>query len=83
MSTAQSASQALAATIGRLMNGEALPHPTSTEFRLLMVHIETFLRDGTYSDQAEFGCLALAQLIASGSAHVKTTQVLSELGGLE
>lgn len=83
MSANQSVTQALAATIGSLINGEVLPHTTSEEFQLLMGHIQTFQRIGTSSDEAELGCLVLGHLIAVGSAHVKTTQVLSDFGGRE
>lgn len=71
--------QVLAAIVGRIMNGEALPAPDSAEFQNIERNVGAILR-ASPDERERFGVLVLGHLIDAARAHLKTAEVLRNFG---
>jgi len=71
--------EALAALVGKIMNGEAMPAPDSDPFQEISLCLGNLLR-GSASERERFGILVLEHLINAGRSHIQTAQVLRNFG---
>lgn len=78
--TTQSPAAALAAVIGRLMNGEGLPPADSQDFADLSDLVRRHLATATASEREELGMRVLGLLIDAGRAKVQSDHVLRMFG---
>jgi hypothetical protein len=72
--------EALAAVIGRAMNGDGIPASDSPEFRDLTSLVDDHLQHGTAHDREQLGVRVLGLLIDACRARIAADEVLRDIG---